>query len=143
MLTTTNHLLVLSTETTNPSSLQDDFQTSEPKAKQLKSTKSTQPNFIPTFPPTQGLLLVVDLTYECDIGLWQELTEEMRDWCRKGRSDCHNETASNVNAIQIDGKQKKIFLQVHVLLFSAEWREEEEKLALVFPKYRLSIFLPM
>ena len=98
-------------ETTNPSSLQDDFQTSKPKVKRLKSTESTQPNSIPTFPPTQGVLSVADqadLTYECDIGLWQDLKEEMRDyWCRKGSSDCRNETASTVNAIQIDGKQKR------------------------------------
>ena len=39
---------------------------------------------------------------------------------------------------------KKILLHVHVLLFSAKWREEEEKkLALLFAKYRQSILLPM
>ena len=43
-----------STENTNPSSLQDDLQTSEPEAKWLKSGESTQPNSIPTFPQTQG-----------------------------------------------------------------------------------------
>ena len=60
----------LSTETTNPSSLQYHFQTLELKAKRLKST-SRLPNSIPTFPPTQCLLSVVNLTYECDVGLWQ------------------------------------------------------------------------
>ena len=30
-------------------------------------------------------------------------------------------------------KTKKIFLQVHILLFSAKWGKEEEKLALLFP----------
>jgi hypothetical protein len=100
----------LSTETTNPSSLQDDFQTSEPEAKRLKSSESTQPNSISTFLPTQSLLSVVALTYECDIGLWQDLTEEMRDyWCRKGSGDCLNETASIDNSIQIDGKQNRYF----------------------------------
>ena len=70
----------LSTEKVNSSSLQDDFQISEPKAKRIKSTESTQLNFIQNFPPTHGLLSVAALTYECDIGLWQDLTEEMRDW---------------------------------------------------------------
>ena len=100
----------LSTENTNPSFLHDDFQTSEPKAKRLKSGESTQPNSIPTFPPTQGLFSVADLTYENDIGLWPDLTEEMRDyWCRKGSGDCLNETASIVNSIQIGRKQKRYF----------------------------------
>ena len=45
----------LSTETTNPSSLQDDFQTSEPKAKQLTSTESTQPNS--NFPINSGFVI--------------------------------------------------------------------------------------
>ena len=101
----------------------------------LRPNSSNQPNSIPTFPPTQGLLSVADLTYECDIGLRQDLTEEMHDyWCRKGSGNCLNETASVVNAIQIDGgkkKSKKIFLQVLVLLFSAKWGKEEEKLALL------------
>ena len=60
----------LSFETTNPRSLQDDFQTSELKAKQLKSTESTQPNSIPKYTPTQGLLSVAELTSECETGLW-------------------------------------------------------------------------
>ena len=68
-------------------------------------------------------------------GLWQDLTEEMRDyWCRRGSNDCLNETANIHNSIQIDGKQKKIISQVHVLLFSAKWGKEEKKLALLFPK---------
>ncbi len=134
----------LSTEKDNSSSLQDDFQISEPKVKWIKSIESTQLNSIQTFPLTQGLLSVAALTYECDIGLWQDLTEEMRDyWCRKGSNDCLNETASIHNSIQIDGKQKRFFLQVHVLLFFAKWGKEEEKLALLFPKYRKSILLPM
>src|SRR6218665_63096 len=100
----------LSTVITNPSSFQDDFQTSEPKAKRLKSTVSTQPNPIPTSPPIQALLSAAALTYECDIGLWPDLTEEMRDyWCRKGSADCLNESASIVNSIQTDGKQKRYF----------------------------------
>ena len=100
----------LSTEIANSSSLQDDFQLSEPKVKRIKSTESTQLNSIQTFPLTQGLLSVAALTYECDIGLWQDLTEEMRDyWCRKGSNDCLNETASIHNSIQIDGKQKRFF----------------------------------
>ena len=98
----------LSTEKANSSSLQDDFQILEPKVKQIKSTESTQLNSIQTFPLTQGLLSVAALTYECDIGLWQDLTEEMRDnW--KGSNDCLNETASIHNYIQIDGKQKIFF----------------------------------
>ena len=100
----------LSTEKANSSSLQDDFQTSEPKVKRIKSTESTQLSSIQTLPQTQGLLSVAALTYECDIGLWQDLTEEMRDyWCRKGSNDCLNETASIHNSIQIDGKQKIFF----------------------------------
>ena len=39
--------------------------------------------------------------------------------------------------------KKDFFLQLHLLLFSAKWRKEEEKLALLFPKYRQSILLPM
>ena len=54
----------LSTEKANPSSLQDDFQISEPKAKRIKSTESTQLNSIQTFPLTHGLLSVAALTYE-------------------------------------------------------------------------------
>ena len=85
----------LSTEKANSSSLQDDFQISEPKVKRIKSIESTQLNSIQTFSLTQGLLSVAALTYECDIGLWQDLTEEMHDyWCRKGSNDCLNETAS-------------------------------------------------
>ena len=100
----------LSTEKDNSRSLRDDFQISEPKVKWIKSTESTQLNSIQTFPLTQGLLSVAALTYECDIGLWQDLTEEMRDyWCRKGSNDCLNETASIHNSIQIDGKQKRFF----------------------------------
>ena len=134
----------LSTEKDNSSSLQDDFQISEPKVKRNKSTESTQLNSNQTFPLTQDLLSVAALTYECDIGLWQDLTEEMRDyWCRKGSNDCLNETASIHNSIQIDGKQKRFFSQVHVLLFSAKWGKEGKKLALLFPKYRQSILLPM
>ncbi len=59
----------LSTEKANSSSLQDDFQTSEPKVKRIKSTESTQLSSIQTLPQTQGLLSVAALTYECDIGL--------------------------------------------------------------------------
>ena len=44
------------------------------------------------------------------------------------------------NSIQIDGKQKRIFPQVHVLLFSAKWGKEEKKLALLFPKSRQCLF---
>ena len=100
----------LSTEKGNSSSLQDDFQISEPKVKWIKSTKSTQLNSIQTFPLTQGLLSVASLIYACDIGLWQDLTKEMHDyWCRKGSNDCLNETANIHNSIQIDGKQKKKF----------------------------------
>ena len=121
----------LSTETANPSSLQDDFQTSEPKVKRLKSTESTPPNSIPTFPPTQGLLSVADLTYKSDIGLWQDLTEEMRDyWCRKGSGDCLNETANIVNGIQIDGNKKKI-LGSSCFTVLCQMREEKDKLALI------------
>ena len=54
----------LSTEKANSSSLQDDFQISEPKAKRIKSTESTQLNSIQTFPLTHGLLSVAALTYE-------------------------------------------------------------------------------
>ena len=101
--------------------------------------ESTQLNSIQTF-PTQGLLSVATLTYECDIGLWQDLTEEIRDcWCRKGSNDCLNETASIHNSIQIDGEKRRFFSQVHVLLFSAKWGKEEKKLA----QYRKSILLPM
>ncbi|XP_037790041.1 uncharacterized protein LOC119585465 [Penaeus monodon] len=60
------------------------------------------------FLTNSGLLSVADLTYERDIGLWQE----MRDyWCRNGSGDCLSETATGsiVNAIHIDGKQKKYF----------------------------------
>ncbi len=100
----------MSTEKANSSSLQDDFQISEPKVKRIKSTELTQLNSIQTFPLTQGLLSVAALTYECDIGLWQDLTEEMRDyWCRRGSNDCLNETANIRNSIQIDGKQNKFF----------------------------------
>ena len=100
----------LSTEKANSSSFQDNFQISEPTVKQTKLTESTQLNSIQTFPLTQGLLSVASLTYECDIGLWQDLTEEMHDyWCRKGSNDCLNETASIHNYIQIDGKQKRFF----------------------------------
>ena len=100
----------LSTEKANSSSLQDDFQISEPKVKWIKSTESTQLNSIQTFPLTQRLLSVAALTYECDNGLWQDLTEEMHDnWCRKGSNVCLNETASIHNSIQINGKQKRFF----------------------------------
>ena len=54
----------LSTEKANSSSLQDDFQISEPKVIRIKSTKSTQLNSIQTFPLTKGLLSVAALTYE-------------------------------------------------------------------------------
>ena len=64
----------LSTEKANSSSLQDDFQISEPKV--IKSTESTQLNSIQTFPLTQGLLSVAALTYECDVGVWQDLIKE-------------------------------------------------------------------
>ena len=37
------------------------------------------------------------------------------------------------NAIQIDGKQKKKFAS-RCFTVSAKWREEEENLALLFPK---------
>ena len=48
-------------------------------------------NYIQTFPPTQGLLSVAALTYEFDIGLWLDLTEEMHDYrCRKGSNGCLN-----------------------------------------------------
>ena len=43
----------------------------------IKSTESTQLNSIQTFPLTQGLLSVAAVTYECGIGLWLDLTEEM------------------------------------------------------------------
>ena len=43
----------LSTEKANSSSLQDDFQISEPKAKWIKSTELTQLNSIQTFPLTR------------------------------------------------------------------------------------------
>ena len=96
----------MSTEKANSISLQDDFQISEPKVKRIKSTELTQLNSIQTFPLTQGLLSVAALTYECDIGLWQDLTEEMRDyWCRRGSNDCLNKTANIRNSIQIDGKK--------------------------------------
>ena len=54
----------LSTEKANSSSLQDDFQISEPQVKRVKSTESTQLNSIQTFQLTQGLLSVAALTYE-------------------------------------------------------------------------------
>ena len=54
----------LSTEKANSSSLQDDFQISEPKVIWIKSTKSTQLNSIQTFPLIKGLLSVAALTYE-------------------------------------------------------------------------------
>ena len=131
----------LSTEKANSSSLQDDFQISEPKVKRIKSTESTQLNSIQTFLLTQGLLSVEALTYECDIGLWQDLTEEMHDyWCMKGSNDCLNETASIHNSIQIDGKQKKIFSQVNVLLFSAKWEKEGEKIGSIIPQLQAKHF---
>ena len=50
----------------------------------------------------------------------------------KGSGDCLNETANIMNAIQIYGEY--IYLQVNVLLLSAKWREEGEKLTLIFTK---------
>ena len=55
---------------------------------------------------------------------------------------CLDETASIVNAIQRDGKQKSFFASP-CFTVSAKWREEEENLTLLFPKYRQSILLPM
>ena len=50
----------------------------------------------------------------------------MHDYsCSKGSSDNLNETASIVKFIQIGGKQKKVFWQIHFLLFFAKWREEK------------------
>ena len=77
---------------------------------QISRVDSTELHF--NFPTNSGqsLLSVVDLTYERDIGLWQDLTDEMHDyWCRKGSGDCLNETASIFNSIEIDGKQKRYF----------------------------------
>ena len=89
------------------------------------------------------MLSVAALTYECAIGLWQDLTEEMRDnWCRRGSNDCLNKTANIRNSIQIDGeKNLNFFSQVHILLFPVKWGKEEKKLALlVIPQVQAKHF---